>query len=255
MFLFLFFSCAPVVVRYSGPISGWGSNTETSADTGSQGSSSSQKESKDGPAGSSTETIDIPQVIAAKKEAEPVMTQVSVPSQIVKQEPVIAINPLVSAARSFMGKKVLRVGDKIFRSDCSGLVSASYAKAGRELRGSPKTMYAQAKKEKVLSTTPYPGDVVFFDNTFDKNKNGKFDDPITHVGIVEEVFADGRISMLHIGSKRVSRIYLDLKNPNTYKSKEGSVRNSYLRYRYFPNDPNPRLAAQLWIGYGNWGSP
>ena len=96
---------------------------------------------------------------------------------------------------------------------------------------------------------------VFFDNTFDKNKNGKFDDPITHVGIVEEVFADGRISMLHIGSKRVSRIYLDLKNPNTYKNKEGSIRNSYLRYRYFPKDPNPRLAAQLWIGYGNWGSP
>ena len=255
MFLFLLFSCTPVVVRYSGPISGLGSDAETPADTGSQRSSSTQAESENIPEKSSAETIDRPQAIATQEEVKSVEKQVPASSPLVKQEPVVAINPLVSAARSFMGKKVLRVGDKIFRSDCSGLVSASYAKAGRELRGSPKTMHAQAKKENVLSTTPHPGDVVFFDNTFDKNKNGKFDDPITHVGIVEEVFADGRISMLHIGSKRVSRIYLDLKNPNTYKNKEGSIRNSYLRYRYFPKDPNPRLAAQLWIGYGNWGSP
>ncbi len=58
--------------------------------------------------------------------------------------------------------------------------------------------------------------------------------------------------MLHIGSKHVSRVYLDVKNPNTYKSKDGSVRNSYLRYRYMKKDSNPRLAGQLWIGYGNW---
>ncbi len=28
------------------------------------------------------------------------------------------------------------------------------------------------------------GDLVFFDNTYDRNGDGKFDDRITHVGIV-----------------------------------------------------------------------
>jgi hypothetical protein len=90
---------------------------------------------------------------------------------------------------------------------------------------------------------------VFFDNTYDANKNGRFDDPLSHVAIVEDVLSDGRVQMLHLGSKGVTSLTLNLQNPSVYKSSDGIIQNSFLRIRTSKEDKNPRLAGQLWRGF------
>ncbi|MCK6525847.1 CHAP domain-containing protein, partial [Myxococcota bacterium] len=166
---------------------------------------------------------------------------------------------VAKAAAHYIGKTSLTCNGKSYRYDCSGFVNVSYAKAGYDL-GLLNTaaLYELAKEEDLYHRRrrPLVGDVVFFDNTYDRNGNGKLDDPLSHVAIVESVEADGTITLIHKGSsKGVVRIVMNLEHPDEAKSPEGKVWNSTLRGK---SSKDPRgtqyLTGQLWVGNASFWS-
>ncbi|MFT5679346.1 MAG: surface antigen [Myxococcota bacterium] len=158
---------------------------------------------------------------------------------------------IAAGAAKLVGKGRLTVNSERYRYDCSGMVCAAYATSGYDLSGSSKSLYESADQTGVLhtETLPYPGDIAFFDNSYDRNKNGQRDDELTHVAVVESVSEEGTITLIHLGSGTVGRIQMNLLRPY-----DSSV-NSYLRARS-DLDGGPRLTGELWCGFASfWALP
>jgi cell wall-associated NlpC family hydrolase len=162
---------------------------------------------------------------------------------------------VVRAAAGFVGAKRLVVAGSTYRYDCSGFVEAVYAAAGQPLRGSAAMMYEAARSADVLHRRKrkvHAGDLVFWDDTYDRNANGRRDDDLTHVGIVEGAARDGRVSILHLGGTGVRRITMDLRKKHVHTDEAGVTRNDYLRVRR-AEDPwrTKYLAGELWVAYAS----
>jgi hypothetical protein len=102
----------------------------------------------------------------------------------------------------------------------------------------------------------HPGDLVFFDNTWDFNGDGQLNDPLTHVGIVEELEADGTVVFISRVANLIARYRMNLSQPHVHKTADGRLLNDYIR-RKRPTDPaaTARLAGELFSFYGNLLSP
>jgi hypothetical protein len=135
------------------------------------------------------------------------------------------------AAGELVGMNPLIVNGEKHRYDCSGFVIAAYAGAGLPLRGSTRDMYEKAEAWGLLheGRTAKPGEVVFFDNTYDRNHNRRRDDDLSHIAIVERVLPDGTMTLVHLGSDGVVRIAMNLKHPDVRVNDAGEVINSYIR--------------------------
>jgi hypothetical protein len=160
------------------------------------------------------------------------------------------------AAASFVGKTRLVVDGKRYRWDCSGFVEAAYAKAGLDYEGSSADLYATARAGGLLAKgkTPRAGDVAFFDDTYDRNKNGRRDDPLSHVAIVESIDAAGTITLVHHGSKGIVRIHMNLRRPHDRTDESGAVINDYLRAAK-DRDRGPVLTGELFRAFGSLWEP
>lgn len=156
------------------------------------------------------------------------------------------------AAGQLVGRSRLVVGGETYRYDCSGLVEAAHAKAGEALSGSSASLFALSRQEGVLhrKKVPQPGDVAFFDDTYDRNRNGRRDDDLTHVAIVEQVDRDGTITLVHKGSKGVTRLTMNLKHPEVRRDEDGKSLNDHLRASS-NKDRGPTLSGQLWRAFGS----
>ncbi len=167
---------------------------------------------------------------------------------------------VVRAAAGFIGAKRLVVGGTTYRYDCSGFVEAAYAAAGMPLRGSAAMMYGFARDNDVLHRRKrkvHAGDLVFWDDTYDRNGNGRRDDDLTHVGIVEGAARDGRVGIIHLGGTGVRRLTMDLREKHVHIDEAGVLRNDYLRVRR-DDDPwrTKYLAGELWVAYASpWRRP
>lgn len=162
---------------------------------------------------------------------------------------------VVGGAVSLLEETRMVVDGEVYRHDCIGMVEAAYATVGIDLTSDISLLYAQAKVLEVFHQDPFPlpGDVVFFDNSYDKNGNGVRDDPNTHVAVVERVEEDGTIHIIHLGGrgKPVTRRWMNLLHPDAARSSDGKVWNSHLRsVRHRDNGPN--LSSQLWTGFGSF---
>ena len=152
-----------------------------------------------------------------------------------------------------MGRYPLVCSGETYRYDCSGLVEAIYARAGRPVAGSTRELYERSIDLGVThrNKRPSPGDLAFFDDTYDRNGNGRLDDDLSHVAVVESVDDDGTITMVHKGSKGVVRLYMNLHTPDVH-SEDGEILNSYLRAQ---RQKDPRgteyLAGELWRGFSS----
>ena len=114
---------------------------------------------------------------------------------------------LVEGSHWALGKTKLNVNGKVFNLDCSGTVMAIYYYAGIDLSrdfnkysgGGTSRIYQYLDDKKLLydSKMPEPGDIIFWDNTYDSNGDGMRNDYLTHMGIVVEVEEDGSITYLH----------------------------------------------------------
>jgi hypothetical protein len=143
-----------------------------------------------------------------------------------------------------------------FRWDCSGLVEASLASAGCAFKGSSAMLFEEARARGVLHRRhrPAPGDVAFFDDTYDRNHNGLADDPLSHVAIVESVERDGTIHLVHMGSQGVAPLTMNLRHPEERTSPDGKLFNDYLRVHAAKDTPRTRyLAGELWVAFGSFG--
>lgn len=172
---------------------------------------------------------------------------------------------LASRAGDLLGETgPFRVGEARFQDDCSGFVAAVYEAEGLPLRrlmsriaphesSGVAAAYRAARAYGIVfgggGSWPAPGDLVFFHDTYDRNRNRRLDDRFTHVGIVERI-QDGSVTFLHRGDKAVARGTLTLAHAGAARGADGSVLNSLLRKKR-PSFPGAQaLAGQLFAGYG-----
>lgn len=141
------------------------------------------------------------------------------------------VKRLVTKARKLVGLSTLRVTAPHLPDDCTGLARAVYEDSGIELMGSGvrgdngvTAMYRLAFERSALHTeTPEAGDLVFFRETYDRNRDGKFNDGLTHVGVVESVDEEGTVQFVHRIHGGVKRSKLSVTAPLD------KTRNDYLR--------------------------
>ena len=107
---------------------------------------------------------------------------------------------VAESAKAVIGQRSLVVGGQKYRFDCSGVTRAIYARAGFPLGGRPSfrgendvsVLYRHVRESGSLRRSdPLVGDLVFFDDTYDRNGDGVRNDPLSHVGVVEDVLDDG----------------------------------------------------------------
>ena len=166
---------------------------------------------------------------------------------------------LVAAAYDFIGADQLFVGGTQYNFDCTGAVLAIYAAAGVNLGGrfADYTGNGVARVYQMVVAhglfypadprlLPAPGDLVFFDNTFDSNGDGRWNDELTHVAMVTSASGDGTISYVHTHVRRGVVIeQMNLLHPDAVPP------NAPLRQRGAPRDGTGRwLASHLVRGFG-----
>ena len=175
---------------------------------------------------------------------------------------------IVAAAAADVGRGgPFLVRGRRYRADCSGFVAAVYHQAGIPFRealhlGDEDAGSAVVALHRALASSgvllgregrPLPGDLVFFRDTYDRNGDGRPDDPLTHVGVVERVRADGAVTFLHRGSRAVARGTLSLRHPSTERGPSGQRWNSQLRAARPGDRPGTRyLAGELFVAYGRF---
>ena len=134
------------------------------------------------------------------------------------------------------------------RNDCSSLVTAILDDAGIKVSGNSASLWHAAEGDGRLTQTPLPGDLAFFDFTYDANANGKVDDELTHVALITAIDADGLIVMVHFGSGETREMRMDLRRPDVHRAK-GRLLNDFLRAKNYGDENTPRLAGQLFRGF------
>ncbi len=174
---------------------------------------------------------------------------------------------LTEGARSILGATQLVVRGRRFAMDCTGVVLAVYWYAGIDLArdfgryagNGVSRIFRTLEREGLLYDTAHPltGDIVFWDDTYDANANGQWDDALTHVGMVTAAGDDGTIEYIHHNVRKgivIERMNL-LHPDEESRSAWGRVRilNSPLRLAAKAEAHPPRwLAGQLYriLGMG-----
>ena len=145
--------------------------------------------------------------------------------------------------------------------DCTGAVLAIYYYAGIDLtrdfnkyKGNGVTrLYRSLESEDLLYETQLPvtGDIIFWDNTYDRNEDGQWNDSLTHVGMVMNTSRDGTIEYVHLNYRKGIIIeHMNLRKSDVHQQLEkGHIRivNSPMRMKQAGKDhPQNWLAGQLY---------
>lgn len=165
------------------------------------------------------------------------------------------------SARAFVGRTRLRVAGRTYNLDCSGTILAIYHDAGidllpqfqRQSGNGVRRLYGIARDHSLLyePKLPRPGDVIFWDNTYDRNGDRLWNDELTHAGIVISAGPDGQVEYVHHNYSRgivVER--MNLYDPDAHT--QGSVLvNSPMRMKSHRHlNPREWLASHLYRGAG-----
>ena len=178
---------------------------------------------------------------------------------------------LVSSAQGFVGKRTVEVGRRVFVPDCTGLVLAIYYAVGLDLervypryRGNGVVRLHSALEDAKLvrrTATPEAADLIFWDNTYDENEDGKWNDALTHVAMVMEVDRLGTVVYVHYNYRRgVVLEQMNLRRPSLAGERGPGGAwvplNSPMRMAgtFAPGDPT--LAGELFRDFGHaWRLP
>ncbi len=168
---------------------------------------------------------------------------------------------IAARAGQLVGVRNLRTVDPKTPDDCTGLVRLAYESAGIRLmdgagvRGDNgvTAIYRKARSRGALHRgRPKPGDLVFFRETYDRNRDGRRNDGLTHVGVVERVEASGQVTIIHRGGKGVARTRMDLRHPKLHRARRGgAVVNDYLRQA--SRKHRAYVTGELFAGYASPG--
>jgi len=172
---------------------------------------------------------------------------------------------LVKAANGLLGREELVVRGRRFNMDCTGVVLAVYYSAGLDLSrefdrysGNGVTrLYKSLEARELLYRTrdPAPGDIIFWDNTYDRNGDGLWNDTLTHTGMVVNTHTDGRVEYIHMNYRRgIILETMNLHNPDAHQdTRLGRVTivNSPMRMKEAGSPhPDKWLASQLYRIFG-----
>ncbi|MFT3839161.1 MAG: hypothetical protein QM723_19420 [Myxococcaceae bacterium] len=226
-------------------------------------SSTIQRSTVDGPAPSPSHVAVTP-VAAPAPEREPLPAPPPPPSEDAKEDwaafPVAndgAGAPMANFVRKLIGLKTLRHVSGRVPDDCTGLVRLAYWQASVELLGvegerGDNGVMAIFRHAEALGAIhfrrPEAGDLVFFRETYDRNKDGKVDDGLTHVGVVMRTEADGTVVFAHRVGTGVEEGRLNPDEPAQHDTK-GHVLNDWLR----PASKHARasLTGELFSGFAS----
>jgi hypothetical protein len=169
---------------------------------------------------------------------------------------------LAEAAVGFLGRSRIEVGGRRFTFDCSGLARGVYFTQGidlyeglGELDGGNGVgrIYGHVVRHGRIHYGPtvHPGDLVFFHNSWDFNGDGRLNDPLTHVGVVEGAEHDGTVIFVSRVSGGIQRYRMNLQQPTMHRTREGRILNDYMRRKSaWDSDETPSLTGQLFAAFG-----
>jgi hypothetical protein len=164
-------------------------------------------------------------------------------------EPPAAGERIANHAEALVGIASLKTVTHL-PDDCTGLARYAYSLEGVELmpdlapRGSngvTAIWYAARERGALREGPPSPGDLVFFRETYDRNRDGRRDDGLTHVGVVESLEPDGTVVFVHRTGHGVDRSRVNPRRPL-----DRSV-NDWLRVR--SKMAPAALTGELFAGY------
>jgi len=176
---------------------------------------------------------------------------------------------VIASAGSLMGmapNSKVKVDGRTFTLDCIGTVSAIFYGMHIDVQGDfsrysgngVSRLYESLKALNVLhkDTYPRPGDVIFWDNTWDANGDGKLnDDPRTHAGVVIAVDPDGTIHYVHEHVlKGVTVEVMNLLHPTAYYGPEGKIINNAMAMNSGisrKDNPVHWVSGDLWNSFGD----
>jgi hypothetical protein len=177
---------------------------------------------------------------------------------------------VVDTAKALIGVKYNSAGVVVngqsFTIDCIGTIRAAFWGAGIDIAqdfyrysgNGVSCLYQGLEAHGALKTGKVPevGDVVFWDNTWDRNGDGVFgNDPLTHAGIIVQVDEDGTCHYLHASVHAgVTIERMNLHRPSVWKDESGKVINNGLYLgSYFGNPRNPAkwTAGDLFRAFGD----
>ena len=170
-------------------------------------------------------------------------------------------NAIVQTAAKLVGAKTITSNGQRIAYDCAGVARAVFLAHGIDLYegelGDPyangvRMIHAHIQQQGTFHQGPvaYPGDLVFFNNTWDFNRDGKVNDPLTHVGIVERREPNGTIIFISRVADAIERYHMNLSLPHIHKTSDGRILNDYLR-RKDVADPSSTgyLAGELFAQF------
>ena len=178
-----------------------------------------------------------------------------------------ARSAIVESAARLVGARTIRSQGKRIAYDCAGVTRAIFLEHGIDLyRGGvndPKgngvrLIHNHIRQHGTLhrGSNVSPGDLVFFDNTWDFNGDGKLNDPLTHVGVVERLEPDGTVIFISRVANAVERYRMNLDQPHVHKTADGRLLNDYIRRKHPTNlDYTARLTGELFSFYGSLLDP
>ena len=146
---------------------------------------------------------------------------------------------IARAAARLVGARRIQAGNQLISYDCAGVTRAVYLSHGHDLyegtgengpANGVRLIYEHVRKHGRIHRGPAvrPGDLVFFDNTWDFNEDGRLNDPLTHAGIVEEVERDGTVVFISRVSNAIARYRMNVHAPNAFRDADGRILNDYL---------------------------
>ncbi len=165
---------------------------------------------------------------------------------------------LAAEARRFLEEGLVEVEGVRFAMRCSELVHAALTALGCTEgpsgglgKGGTANIHAWCEGQGYLhSGVPMAGDLVIFDDTYDRNGNRRNDDPLTHIGVVTGVEEDGTVIFVHVGSGRVRESRMNLARPGAHRDSKGNVLNDYVRAQGKKDRKGTRyLAGELFRDY------
>ena len=147
---------------------------------------------------------------------------------------------IVRTAAKLVGAKTLESNGRRIAYDCAGMTRAIFLKHGIDLydggasnpeANGVRLIHAHIRQQGTFHQGPvvHPGDLVFFDNTWDYNGDGKVNDPLTHVGIVERQEPDGTVIFISRVAGAIERYRMNLGLPHVHETADGRILNDYLR--------------------------
>lgn len=169
---------------------------------------------------------------------------------------------IVRTAVNLVGSKTIESNGRHIAYDCAGVTRAIYLAHGIDLyeggagdgaANGVRLIYNHLRAHGRLHRGPVvqAGDLVFFDNTWDYNGDGRINDPLTHVGIVEAVETDGTIVFISRVAGAIERYRMNVTQPHVHRTADGRLLNDYLRRKHWRDgEQTPYLTGELFAVFG-----